>query len=74
MQNVFELRARGLIKGGTVGAALIAYGHGWYEPDLLHFEADEPARHKIIDLTVRDCLLCHDIQALPWNLVGFMAK
>ena len=53
MQNVFELRARGLIKGGTVGAALIAYGHGWYEPDILHFEADEPARHKIIDLTVR---------------------
>ena len=61
VQNVFELRARGLIKGGTVGAALIAYGHGWYEPDLLHFEADEPARHKIIDLTVRAFFLCCDI-------------
>ena len=48
-----------------MGAALVAYGHGWYEPDLLHFEADEPARHKIIDLTVRAFFLCCDIYAPP---------
>jgi hypothetical protein len=36
-----------------VGVALIAYGWGWYEADIVHFEDDEPARHRIIDLTVR---------------------
>lgn len=59
VQHVYQLRARGLIKGGTVEAALIAYGHGWYEPEILHFPEDEPSRHKIIDLTVSPLTLSH---------------
>lgn len=60
---MFELRARGLIKGGTVGVALIAYGWGWYEADVVHFEDDEPARHRIIDLTVRLSTFLQSLQA-----------
>ena len=53
LQEVYELRSRGLIKGGTIGAALIAYGSDWYEDGIVRFYDDEPARHKIVDLTVR---------------------
>lgn len=59
---MFELRARGLIKGGTVGVALIGYGWGWYEADIVHFEDDEPARHRIIDLTVRPSVFHQSLQ------------
>ena len=57
LQHTYEMRARGLLRGGTVGVALIAHGWGWYEPDILHFEDDEPARRRIIDLTVGFYLL-----------------
>ena len=53
LQEVYNLRSRGLIKGGTIGAALIAYGSDWYEDGMARFYEDEPARHKIVDLTVR---------------------
>lgn len=53
LQEVYELRSMGLIKGGTIGAALIAYGSDWYEESIVRFYDNEPARHRIVDLTVR---------------------
>lgn len=46
-----------MIKGGTIDAALIAYGSEWYEEPAVRFQEDEPARHKIVDLTVRNQLI-----------------
>lgn len=54
VQEVLALRARGMVRGGTIGAALIAYGHDWYELDAVRFYSSEPARHKVVDLTVRE--------------------
>jgi hypothetical protein len=49
---VFNLRSKSLIKGGTIGSALVAYGYQWYEEQIVRFPVDEPARHKVLDLTV----------------------
>lgn len=67
LQHTYEMRARGLLKGGTVGVALIAHGWGWYEPDILHFEDDEPARRRIVDLTVR----YHPLGPPPRTMISF---
>lgn len=45
-----------------MGVALIGYGWGWYEADIVHFEDDEPARHRIIDLTVRPSVFHQSLQ------------
>ena len=57
-----------------MGVALIAYGWGWYEADIVHFEDDEPARHRIIDLTVRlstfrqkPAVSMHPLTACGWG-------
>ncbi|BDA45737.1 probable UDP-3-O-acyl-N-acetylglucosamine deacetylase 5, m [Coccomyxa sp. Obi] len=60
LEEVYELRSRGLIKGGTIGAALIAYGSDWYEDGIARFYDDEPARHRIVDLTGDLALLSED--------------
>ncbi len=52
-QEVFQLRSRGLIRAGTIDCAIIGYGHDWYELDPVRFYEDEPARHLVVDLTVR---------------------
>ena len=43
-----ELRELGLIKGGSLGNALVCDGDGWVNPPL-RFD-NEPIRHKILDL------------------------
>ena len=52
-QEVYQLRARGLVRGGTVDSAIVGYGHDWYELAPVRFYEDEPARHLLVDLTVR---------------------
>lgn len=42
------LRQQGLIKGGTLENALVCDANGWLNPPLRF--ANEPARHKILDL------------------------
>ncbi|MGA9383077.1 MAG: UDP-3-O-acyl-N-acetylglucosamine deacetylase [Phormidium sp.] len=46
--QVEELRAKGLIKGGTLENALVCDNSGWINPPLRF--ANEPVRHKILDL------------------------
>ncbi|HEY9302522.1 MAG TPA: UDP-3-O-acyl-N-acetylglucosamine deacetylase, partial [Phormidium sp.] len=46
--QVEELRAKGLIKGGTLENALVCDHSGWINPPLRF--ANEPVRHKILDL------------------------
>jgi len=46
--QVEELRQRGLIKGGSLDNALVCDQHGWVNPPLRF--ANEPVRHKILDL------------------------
>ncbi|XWK86509.1 MAG: UDP-3-O-acyl-N-acetylglucosamine deacetylase [Phormidium sp.] len=46
--QVEELRAKGLIKGGTLENALVCDNSGWLNPPLRF--ANEPVRHKILDL------------------------
>jgi len=46
--QVEELRAKGLIKGGTLENALVCDSSGWLNPPLRF--ANEPVRHKILDL------------------------
>ena len=47
-EQVEQLRAAGLIRGGGLGNALVCDGDHWVNPPL-RFE-DEPVRHKILDL------------------------
>ena len=47
-EQVEQLRAAGLIKGGTLENALVASDRGWLNPPLRF--ANEPARHKLLDL------------------------
>lgn len=42
------LRSRGLIKGGSLDNALVCSAEGWVNPPLRF--ANEPARHKLLDL------------------------
>jgi UDP-3-O-[3-hydroxymyristoyl] N-acetylglucosamine deacetylase len=46
--QVEQLRAAGLIRGGTLDNALVCDGQRWLNPPLRY--ADEPVRHKILDL------------------------
>jgi UDP-3-O-[3-hydroxymyristoyl] N-acetylglucosamine deacetylase len=45
---VEQLRAAGLIQGGALDNALVCDGERWLNPPLRF--ADEPVRHKILDL------------------------
>lgn len=46
--QIDDLRAKGLIKGGTLENALVCDRSGWINPPLRF--ANEPVRHKILDL------------------------
>jgi len=46
--QVEQLLAAGLIKGGALDNALVCDGEGWMNPPLRF--ADEPVRHKLLDL------------------------
>lgn len=46
--QIESLRASGLIKGGTLDNAIVCGPQGWLNPPLRF--ANEPARHKILDL------------------------
>ncbi len=46
--QIESLRHKGLIKGGTLDNALVCGSQGWLNPPLRF--ANEPARHKILDL------------------------
>ncbi|MFZ9228831.1 MAG: UDP-3-O-acyl-N-acetylglucosamine deacetylase [Prochlorococcaceae cyanobacterium] len=47
-EQVEQLRAAGLIQGGALDNALVCDGDHWLNPPLRF--ADEPARHKLLDL------------------------
>ncbi len=47
-QQIEQLRAAGLIKGGSLDNALVCGLEGWINPPLRF--ANEPARHKLLDL------------------------
>ena len=47
-EQVEQLRSSGLIQGGALDNALVCDGHQWLNPPLRF--ADEPVRHKILDL------------------------
>ena len=46
--EVEQLRSRGLIKGGSLENALVCTAEGWLNPPLRY--ANEPVRHKLLDL------------------------
>ncbi|MGK7903646.1 MAG: UDP-3-O-acyl-N-acetylglucosamine deacetylase, partial [Hormoscilla sp.] len=46
--QIQQLRDRGLIKGGTLDNALVCSAEGWLNPPLRF--ANEPVRHKLLDL------------------------
>jgi UDP-3-O-[3-hydroxymyristoyl] N-acetylglucosamine deacetylase len=48
LHQIDELRAKGLIKGGSLDNALVCGADGWINPTLRF--ANEPVRHKILDL------------------------
>lgn len=48
LHQIEELRAKGLIKGGNLDNALVCGPEGWMNPPLRF--ANEPVRHKILDL------------------------
>jgi UDP-3-O-acyl N-acetylglucosamine deacetylase len=64
--EVAELRCQGLGQGMT-SADLLVFGHNGPIDNCLHF-ADEPARHKILDMVGDLSLLGHDIRG---HLVGY---
>ena len=47
-EQVEQLRAAGLIQGGALNNALVCDGDHWVNPPLRF--ADEPVRHKLLDL------------------------
>ena len=47
-EQVEQLRAAGLIKGGALDNALVCDGEHWLNPPLRY--PDEPVRHKLLDL------------------------
>ena len=48
LSQVEQLRAAGLIQGGALDNALVCDGDDWVNPPLRF--ADEPVRHKLLDL------------------------
>ncbi len=63
--QIEQLRAAGLIKGGTLANALVCSATGWLNPPL-RFE-NEPVRHKILDLLGDLSLLA------TWPIAHFLA-
>lgn len=59
--QVEQLRAMGLIQGGSLDNALVCGPEGWINPPLRF--ANEPARHKLLDLVGDLSLLGHFPQA-----------
>lgn len=47
-EQIEQLRSQGLIKGGSLENALVCTKEGWLNPPLRF--ADEPVRHKLLDL------------------------
>jgi UDP-3-O-[3-hydroxymyristoyl] N-acetylglucosamine deacetylase len=47
-EQVDQLLAAGLIRGGALDNALVCDGEGWLNPPLRY--VDEPVRHKLLDL------------------------
>lgn len=47
-EQIEQLRSRGLIKGGSLENALVCTQEGWLNPPLRF--ANEPVRHKLLDL------------------------
>lgn len=58
--QIDDLRAKGLIKGGSLDNALVCDESGWINPPLRF--ANEPVRHKILDL-VGDLSLLGNVAA-----------
>ena len=52
-QALTEMRAEGLLMGGSEGCSILAFGDRWYDSEALRFFDDEPVRHKLLDLMVR---------------------
>ena len=52
LQALQDMQAQGLVKGGTEGCAIVAYGDRWYDTEAVRFFDDEPVRHKLMDLMV----------------------
>lgn len=57
MHQIDQLREMGLIKGGSLDNALVCAQEGWINPPLRF--ANEPARHKLLDLVGDMSLLGH---------------
>ncbi len=57
-QAAVEQAKAGLAMGGSRDCSVVGYGDRWYDPGMVRFFDDEPARHKMVDLTVRGCLHC----------------
>jgi len=53
VQALTAMQAEGLLKGGSEGCSIVAYGDRWYNPDSVRFFDDEPVRHKLLDILVR---------------------
>lgn len=60
-EQVEQLRRAGLIKGGSLENAIVCGQSGWLNPPLRY--ANEPVRHKILDLVGDLSLLGHIPQA-----------
>lgn len=60
-EQVEQLRRAGLIKGGSLDNAIVCGQSGWLNPPLRY--ANEPVRHKILDLVGDLSLLGHIPQA-----------
>jgi len=70
LQALQQLRARGYVKGGTADCSIIAHGDRWYDPAQVRFPDDEPSRHKLVDLTVRDTWSTHLSRRLKGGTAG----
>ena len=59
LQALTGMLAEGILKGGSEGCSIVAYGDRWYDSEALRFFDDEPVRHKLLDLMVSlyPCLL-----------------
>lgn len=50
IQQLFDLRDRGLLKAGSENLFNIAHGEAWWDPDMLRMVYDEPARYRLAQL------------------------
>ena len=63
VQALTAMQAEGLLKGGSEGCSIVAYGDRWYNSDSVRFFDDEPVRHKLLDI-----LVCFGARKLPCAL------